>query len=134
MKKFLFNFILPYILYVVIFLWCWSIRKSPKKKEAEDFDLYSGMFDYLVKTYVFFNPVMQSEWIRRRLQPTIPAKFSPQCLDYVSREIKTLSRVDDKELQRRFSNLKKNLPQLDLDGAYYAGSDDINEMIRLIKS
>ena len=26
-------------------------------------------------------------------------------------------------------NLKKNLPQLDLDGAYYAGSDDINEMI-----
>ena len=31
-------------------------------------------------------------------------------------------------------NLKKNLPQLDLDGAYYAGSDDINEMIRLIKS
>ncbi len=45
MKKFLFNFILPYILYVVIFFWCWSIRKSPKKKEAEDYvQNYSGNY------------------------------------------------------------------------------------------
>jgi lysophospholipid acyltransferase (LPLAT)-like uncharacterized protein len=44
-KKFLFNFILPYILYVVIFFWCWSIRKSPKKKEAEDYvQNYSGNY------------------------------------------------------------------------------------------
>ena len=31
-------------------------------------------------------------------------------------------------------NLKKNLTKLDLDGAYYAGSEDINEMIKLIKN
>lgn len=37
MKKFLFNFIVPYILYVLIFVWCWTIRELRKKTEAEDY-------------------------------------------------------------------------------------------------
>ena len=37
MKKFLFNFILPYILYVLILIWCWTIRGFRKKTEAEDY-------------------------------------------------------------------------------------------------
>ena len=37
MKKFLFNFIFPYLLYVLIFVWCWTIRESRKKKESEDY-------------------------------------------------------------------------------------------------
>ena len=36
MKKFLFNFIFPYLLYVLIFVWCWTIRES-QKKESEDY-------------------------------------------------------------------------------------------------
>ena len=36
MKRFLFNFIFPYLLYVLIFVWCWTIRESRKKKESED--------------------------------------------------------------------------------------------------
>ena len=36
MKKFLFNFVLPYLLYVLIFVWCWTIRESRKKIEGED--------------------------------------------------------------------------------------------------
>ena len=37
MKKFLFNFILPYLLYVLILIWCWTIREFRKKTEAEDY-------------------------------------------------------------------------------------------------
>jgi len=36
MKKFLFNFIFPYLLYVLIFVWCWTIRESQGKKKSED--------------------------------------------------------------------------------------------------
>jgi len=37
MKKFLFNFVLPYLLYVLILVWCFTIRKTRKKTEAEDY-------------------------------------------------------------------------------------------------
>jgi lysophospholipid acyltransferase (LPLAT)-like uncharacterized protein len=37
MKKFLFNFVLPYILYVLILVWCWTLRKIQKKTKAEDY-------------------------------------------------------------------------------------------------
>ncbi|MBT3515818.1 MAG: lysophospholipid acyltransferase family protein [Nitrospina sp.] len=37
MKKFLFNFILPYIMYALILIWCWTIRGFQKKTEAEDY-------------------------------------------------------------------------------------------------
>ena len=45
MKKFLFNFVVPYILYVLIFVWCWTIREFRKKTEAEDyFNNLSGSY------------------------------------------------------------------------------------------
>ena len=31
-------------------------------------------------------------------------------------------------------NLKKNLPLIDLDKIYYAGSKDLNKLIKLIKT
>ncbi|MCH8156196.1 MAG: lysophospholipid acyltransferase family protein [Nitrospinae bacterium] len=37
MKKFLFNYIFPYILYVPIFIWCRTLRVSRKNAEAEDY-------------------------------------------------------------------------------------------------
>jgi len=37
MKKFLFNYVLPYFLYVLILVWCWTIRKSRKNSEKENF-------------------------------------------------------------------------------------------------
>jgi hypothetical protein len=37
MKKFLFNYVLPYFLYVLILIWCWTIRESRKTPEAEDY-------------------------------------------------------------------------------------------------
>jgi lysophospholipid acyltransferase (LPLAT)-like uncharacterized protein len=37
MKKFLFNFIFPYILYALIILWCWTIRVSRKTPGVEDY-------------------------------------------------------------------------------------------------
>ena len=37
MKKFLFNFIIPYLLYVLILIWCWTIRESRKTSEVEDY-------------------------------------------------------------------------------------------------
>ena len=37
MKKFLFNYIFPYFLYVLIFIWCWTIRKSRKTPITEDY-------------------------------------------------------------------------------------------------
>jgi len=37
MKKFLFNFVLPYLLYVLILIWCWTIRESRKISGAEDY-------------------------------------------------------------------------------------------------
>ena len=37
MKKFLFNFIFPYLLYTLILVWCWTIRESRKNPEAEDY-------------------------------------------------------------------------------------------------
>ena len=36
MKKFLFNYVLPYFLYVLILIWCWTIRESRKTSEVED--------------------------------------------------------------------------------------------------
>ncbi|KMP11793.1 hypothetical protein UR09_02530 [Candidatus Nitromaritima sp. SCGC AAA799-A02] len=37
MKKFLFNHVFPYFLYVLIYVWCWTIRQSRKNREAEDY-------------------------------------------------------------------------------------------------
>ena len=37
MKKFLFNYVIPYFLYVLILIWCWTIRASRKTPEAEDY-------------------------------------------------------------------------------------------------
>ena len=37
MKKFLFNYVIPYFLYVLILIWCWTIRESRKTPEAEDY-------------------------------------------------------------------------------------------------
>jgi lysophospholipid acyltransferase (LPLAT)-like uncharacterized protein len=37
MKKFLFNFIFPYLLYALILVWCWTIRESRKNPEVEDY-------------------------------------------------------------------------------------------------
>ena len=37
MKKFLFNFVLPHLLYVLVLVWCWTIREFRKKTEAEDY-------------------------------------------------------------------------------------------------
>ncbi len=37
MKKLLFNYVLPYFLYVLIYIWCWTIRESRINKEAEDY-------------------------------------------------------------------------------------------------
>ena len=37
MKKFLFNYILPYFLYVLIYFWCWTIRIYRKNQEVEDY-------------------------------------------------------------------------------------------------
>jgi len=37
MKKLLFNHVLPYFLYVLIYVWCWTIRESRKNPEAEDY-------------------------------------------------------------------------------------------------
>ena len=37
MKKFLFNSIFPYLLYVLILVWCWTIRESRKNPEVEDY-------------------------------------------------------------------------------------------------
>ena len=37
MKKFLFNYVLPYFLYVLILLWCRTIREFRKTPEAEDY-------------------------------------------------------------------------------------------------
>jgi len=37
MKKFLFNYVLPYFLYVLILIWCWTIRESRKTPDAEDY-------------------------------------------------------------------------------------------------
>ena len=37
MKKLLFNYVLPYFLYVLILIWCWTIRESRKTPEAEDY-------------------------------------------------------------------------------------------------
>ena len=37
MKKFLFNYVLPYLLYVLIFIWCWTIREFRKTEEEEDY-------------------------------------------------------------------------------------------------
>lgn len=37
MKKFLFNYVLPYFLYVLIFIWCWTIRESRKTPITEDY-------------------------------------------------------------------------------------------------
>ena len=37
MKKFLFNYVLPYFLYVLIYFWCWTIRISRKNQEVEDY-------------------------------------------------------------------------------------------------
>ena len=37
MKKFLFNCVLPYFLYVFILIWCWTIRESRKTPEMEDY-------------------------------------------------------------------------------------------------
>ena len=36
MKKFLFNYVLPYFLYVLIYLWCWTIRIPRKNQKVED--------------------------------------------------------------------------------------------------
>jgi lysophospholipid acyltransferase (LPLAT)-like uncharacterized protein len=45
MKKFLFNFIFPYLLYLIIIGWCWTIRGSQKKKESEvDIQNISGSY------------------------------------------------------------------------------------------
>ena len=37
MKKFLFNYVLPYLLYILIFIWCWTIREFRKTEEEEDY-------------------------------------------------------------------------------------------------
>ena len=37
MKKLLFNYVLPYFLYVLIYFWCWTIRISRKNQKAEDY-------------------------------------------------------------------------------------------------
>ncbi len=37
MKKFLFNYVLPYFLYVLIYFWCWTIRIYRKNQEVEDY-------------------------------------------------------------------------------------------------
>ena len=37
MKKFLFNYVLPYLLYALIFIWCWTIREFRKTEEEEDY-------------------------------------------------------------------------------------------------
>ena len=37
MKKFLFNYVLPYFLYVLIYFWCWTIRMYRKNQEVEDY-------------------------------------------------------------------------------------------------
>ena len=37
MKKYLFNSIYPYLLYVLILVWCWTIRESRKNPEVEDY-------------------------------------------------------------------------------------------------
>ena len=37
MKKFLFNFVLPHLLYVLVLVWCWTIREFRRKTEAEDY-------------------------------------------------------------------------------------------------
>ena len=36
MKKFLFNYVFPYFLYVVVYLWCATLRKENLNIEAED--------------------------------------------------------------------------------------------------
>tara|TARA_B100001750_G_C15222750_1_gene454089 strand:- start:28 stop:672 length:645 start_codon:yes stop_codon:yes gene_type:complete len=35
MKKFLFNYVIPYLLYVVVYLWCATLRKKNLNTEAE---------------------------------------------------------------------------------------------------
>ena len=37
MKKFLFNYVLPYLLYILIFIWCWTIKEFRKTEEEEDY-------------------------------------------------------------------------------------------------
>ena len=37
MKKFLFNYVIPFFLYVLILIWCWTIRESRKTPDAEDY-------------------------------------------------------------------------------------------------
>ena len=37
MKKLLFNHVLPYFLYVLIYFWCWTIRIYRKNQEVEDY-------------------------------------------------------------------------------------------------
>lgn len=37
MKKFLFNYILPYFLYGLILIWCWTIREFRKTPEEENY-------------------------------------------------------------------------------------------------
>ena len=37
MKKFLFNYLLPHFLYVLIIVWCWTIREFRKTCEIEDY-------------------------------------------------------------------------------------------------
>ena len=36
MKKFLFNYVIPYLLYVVVYLWCATLRRTNLNIEAED--------------------------------------------------------------------------------------------------
>ena len=36
MKKFFFNYVLPYLLYVVVYLWCVTLRMKNLNSEAED--------------------------------------------------------------------------------------------------
>ncbi|MEE3252692.1 MAG: DUF374 domain-containing protein, partial [Nitrospinota bacterium] len=36
MKKFLFNYVIPYLLYVVVYLWCATLRRKNLNIEAED--------------------------------------------------------------------------------------------------
>ncbi|MZG54133.1 MAG: lysophospholipid acyltransferase family protein [Nitrospinae bacterium] len=36
MKKFLFNYVIPYLLYGVVYLWCWTLRMKNLNSEAEE--------------------------------------------------------------------------------------------------